>query len=178
MNNTILDDKPTTEPTPAAEPDKRDEVIQKVQNMCNRLGFLVTFKKSGGSEFMSHYFDAFIKLDNEFTFAATGNDNNHDNLLYAGKLIRKMPDKTEQEYDLNMYGADYLWVDFIREWKIFRSDIVARIEKRDILKTLANKLIAMANNIDLIIKQPETKEEKYDWMIAVEEAHKMIAEGK
>ena len=178
MNNTILDDNPTVEPTPTTEPDKRDEVIKKVQELCNRLGFLVTFKKNGGSEFMSHYFDAFIKLDDEFTFSATGNDSNRDNLLYAGKLIRKMPDKTEQEYDLQMYGADSIWVNFIREWNIFRRDIMARIEKRDILNTLARKLMSMANNIDLTIKQPETKEEKYDWMIAVEEAHKMIMEGK
>lgn len=157
--------------------DPRDEKIKQIQDLCNRLGFLVKIKKCE-TTFLASNFEATIDLDNDFMFGATGCSDIKSSLLYAGKLIKKLPDNKIVSYDLDLYGADAEWVKFIREWKLFKPQILERIQKRDILERLAKELNSMAMKIDLKISAPETKEEKYDWMMAVEEAHKMIAEGK
>lgn len=157
--------------------DPRDEKITQIQDLCNRLGFLVKIKKCDAT-FLASNFEATIDLDNDFMFGATGCSDIKSSLLYAGKLIKKLPDNKTVSYDLDLYGNDADWIKFIREWKIFKPQILERIQKRDILERLAKELNSMAMKIDLKISAPETKEEKYDWMMAVEEAHKMIAEGK
>lgn len=157
--------------------DPRDEKITQIQDLCNRLGFLVKIKKCDAT-FLASNFEATIDLDNDFMFGATGCSDIKSSLLYAGKLIKKLPNNKTVSYDLDLYGNDADWIKFIREWKIFKPQILERIQKRDILERLAKELNSMAMKIDLKISAPETKEEKYDWMMAVEEAHKMIAEGK
>lgn len=157
--------------------DPRDEKIKQIEDLCNRLGFLVKIKKCDSS-FLATHFEATIDLDNDFMFGATGCSDINYSLLYAGKLIKKLPDNKTVSYDLNLYGSDAEWIKFVREWKIFKPQILERIQKRDILERLAKELNSMALKIDLKISAPETKEEKYDWMMAVEEAHKMILEGK
>ena len=157
--------------------DPRDEKITQIQDLCNRLGFLVKIKECDAT-FLASNFEATIDLDNDFMFGATGCSDIKSSLLYAGKLIKKLPDNKTVSYDLDLYGNDADWIKFIREWKIFKPQILERIQKRDILERLAKELNSMAMKIDLKISAPETKEEKYDWMMAVEEAHKMIAEGK
>lgn len=163
--------------TTESQIDPRDEKIKQIQDLCNRLGFLVKCKKCA-SNVLSTNFDAVITLDNEFSFGATGCSEFNHCLLYAGKLIKTLSNGKTVEYDLDLYGNDDQWVKFIREWKIFKPQILERIQKRDILERLAKELNSMALKIDLKISAPETKEEKYDWMMAVEEAHKMIMEGK
>ena len=157
--------------------DPRDEKIKQIQDLCNRLGFFVKIKKCDAT-FLASNFEATIDLDNDFMFGATGCSDIKSSLLYAGKLIKKLPDNKTVSYDLDLYGSDAEWIKFVREWKIFKPQILERIQKRDILERLAKELTSMAMKIDLKISTPETKEEKYDWMMAIEEAHKMIAEGK
>lgn len=157
--------------------DPRDEKIKQIQDLCNRLGFFVKIKKCDAT-FLASNFEAIIDLDNDFMFGATGCSDIKSSLLYAGKLIKKLPDNKTVSYDLDLYGNDADWIKFIREWKIFKPQILERIQKRDILERLAKELNSMAMKIDLKIPAPETKEEKYDWMMAVEEAHRMIMEGK
>ena len=157
--------------------DPRDERIKQIQDLCNRLGFPVKIKKYGSS-FLATNFEVTIDLDNDFMFGATGCSEIKCSLLYAGKLIKRLPDNNTVSYDLDLYGSDADWIKFVREWKIFKPQILERIQKRDILERLAKELNSMALKIDLKISAPETKEQKYDWMMAVEEAHKMIMEGK
>lgn len=180
MDNDNIINNPAPETTTTQEQpkvDPRDDKIKQVQDLCNRLGFLVKFKKCP-SNFLSTNFEATIDLDNDFMFGATGCSDINHSLLYAGKLIKKLPDNKTVSYDLDLYGADAEWIKFVREWKIFKPQILERIQKRDILERLAKELNSMALKIDLKVSAPETKEEKYDWMMAIEEAHKMIMEGK
>lgn len=170
-----MDTRPTV--TTESQIDPRDEKIKQIQDLCNRLGFPVKIKKHESSV-LTTYFEATIDLDNDFMFGATGCSDISNSLLYAGKLIKKLPDNKTVSYDLDLYGPDAEWIKFIREWKIFKPQILERIQKRDILERLAKELNSMALKIDLKISAPETKEQKYDWMMAVEEAHKMIMEGK
>ena len=170
-----MDEKPNVNTESQIDP--RDEKIKQIQDLCNRLGFPVKIKKCGSS-FLATHFEATIDLDNDFMFGATGCSDIKCSLLYAGKLIKKLPDNNTVSYDLDLYGNDADWIKFIREWKIFKPQILERIQKRDILKRLAKELNSMALKIDLKISAPETKEQKYDWMMAIEEAHKMIMEGK
>ena len=170
-----MDERPNVNTESQIDP--RDEKIKQIQDLCNRLGFPVRIKKCESNILASH-FEATIDLDNDFMFVATGCSDINYSLLYAGKLIKKLPDNKTVSYDLNLYGSDTEWIKFIREWKIFKPQILERIQKRDILERLAKELNSMALKIDLKISAPETKEQKYDWMMAVEEAHKMIMEGK
>ena len=170
-----MDERPNVNTESQIDP--RDEKIKQIQDLCNRLGFPVKIKKCGSS-FLATHFEATIDLDNDFMFGATGCSDIKCSLLYAGKLIKKLPDNNTISYDLDLYGSDADWIKFIREWKIFKPQILERIQKRDILERLAKELNSMALKIDLKISAPETKEQKYDWMMAIEEAHKMIMEGK
>ncbi len=170
-----MDERPNVNTESQIDP--RDEKIKQIQDLCNRLGFPVRIKKCDSNVLASH-FEATIDLDNDFMFGATGCSDINCSLLYAGKLIKKLPDNKTVSYDLDLYGNDADWIKFIREWKLFKPQILERIQKRDILECLARELNSMALKIDLKISAPETKEQKYDWMMAVEEAHKMIMEGK
>lgn len=116
--------------------DPRDEKIKQIENLCNRLGFLVKIKKYDAN-FLASNFEATIDLDNDFMFGATGCSDIKNSLLYAGKLIKKLPDNKTVSYDLDLYGNDSDWINFIREWKIFKPQILERIQKREILECLA-----------------------------------------
>ena len=164
-----MDERPNV--TTESQIDPRDEKIKQLQDLCNRLGFPVKIKKHESSVLATH-FEATIDLDNDFIFGATGCSDISNSLLYAGKLIKTLSNGKTVEYDLDLYGNDDQWVKFVREWKIFKPQILERIQKRDILERLAKELNSMALKIDLKISAPETKEQKYDWMMAVEEAHK------
>lgn len=160
----LAEDKPKPE-------DPREKNLKRFINMCNRLGF-----KHGDIEMTlgSDYFHPTVILDDEFYLRGQCHSDS-ETLMYGVNLCRKNFDGEVVEYSLDMY-QDKEWVDFVQDWKLIKRSVLERIEKIDIIETLIKSLSSLKRGIDIQVKSPESKEQKYDWMIAIEKAKKLLEE--
>ena len=160
----LTQDKPKLE-------DPREKNLKRFMNTCNRFGF-----KHGDIEMTlgSDYFHPTVILDDEFYLRGQCHSDS-ETLMYGVNLCRKKFDGEVVAYSLDMY-QDKEWVNFVQDWKLIKRSVLERIEKIDIIETLIKSLSSLKRSIDIQVKSPESKEQKYDWMIAIEKAKKLLEE--
>lgn len=153
--------------------DPRKKNIEEFKRLCNRFGFQYDVSDVPPE---GRYWHPVVKLDDEFFLKGQGDDSETTtSRMYGVRLCRKTFDGKVKDYSLEIY-QDSFWVQFVQDWKLIKREILKRIEKKDIIDTLILSLQKMRNEIDLLVKEPESKEQKYDWMMAIEKAKKMLEE--
>lgn len=160
----LTQDKPKLE-------DPREKNLKRFMNTCNRFGF-----KHGDIEMTpgSDYLHPTVILDDEFYLRGQCHSSS-ETIMYGVNLCRKKFDGKVVSYSLDMY-QDKEWIEFVQDWKLIKRLVLERIEKIDIVETLIQSLSSLKRSIDIQVKSPESKEEKYDWMIAIEKAKKLLEE--
>lgn len=160
----LVQDKPKPE-------DPREKNLKRFIDICNRFGF-----RHGDIEMDkgSDYFHPTVILDDEFYLRGQCHSNS-DTIMYGVNLCRKKFDGKVVSYSLDMY-QDKEWIEFAQDWKLIKRLVLERVEKIDIIETLVKSLMDIKYKIDLQVKSQESKEQKYDWMIAIEKAKKLLEE--
>ena len=151
--------------------DPREKNLKRFINTCNRFGFTHgDIEMDKGSD----YFHPTVILDDEFYLRGQCHSD-LETLMYGVNLCRKKFDGKVVSYSLDMY-RDKEWIEFVQDWKLIKRFVLERIEKIDIIETLIQSLSSLKRSIDIQVKSPESKEQKYDWMIAIEKAKKLLEE--
>lgn len=151
--------------------DPREKNLKRFISTCQRFGFTHgDIEMDKGSD----YFHPTVILDDEFYLRGQCHSTS-DTIMYGVNLCRKKFDGKVVSYSLDMY-QDKDWIGFVQDWKLIKRLVLERVEKIDIIETLVKSLIDLKNKIDLQVKLPESKEQKYDWMIAIEKAKKLLEE--
>lgn len=151
--------------------DPREKNLKRFINTCNRFGFTHgDIEMTPGSD----YLHPTVILDDEFYLRGQCHSSS-ETIMYGVNLCRKKLDGKVVSYSLDMY-QDKDWIGFVQDWKLIKRSVLERVEKIDIIETLVKSLIGLKNKIDLQVKSPESKEQKYDWMIAIEKAKKLLEE--
>lgn len=160
----LTQDKPKPE-------DPREKNLKRFIDICNRFGF-----RHGDIEMDpgSDYIHPTVILDDEFYLRGQCHSTS-ETMMYGVNLCRKKFDGKVVSYSLDMY-QDKEWVEFVRDWKLIKRLVLERLEKIDIIETLIQSLSNLKRGIDIQVKSPESKEQKYDWMIAIEKAKKLLEE--
>lgn len=158
----LTQDKPKLE-------DPREKNLKRFMSTCNRFGF-----KHGDIEMTpgSDYLHPTVILDDEFYLRGQCHSSS-ETIMYGVNLCRKKFDGKVVSYSLDIY-QDKEWIEFVQDWKLIKRLVLERIEKIDIIETLIQSLSDLKRSIDIRVKSPESKEQKYDWMIAIEKAKKML----
>lgn len=170
--DTILDCMRSSEKLTCDHPkpeDPREKNLKRFINTCQRFGFTHgDIEMDPGSD----YFHPVVILDDEFYLRGQCHSTS-ETIMYGVNLCRKKFDGKVVSYALDMY-QDKEWIEFSQDWKLIKRLVLERVEKIDIIETLVKSLIDIKNKIDLQVKSQESKEQKYDWMIAIEKAKKML----
>lgn len=149
--------------------DPREKNLKRFMSTCQRFGFTHgDIEMDPGSD----YFHPTVILDDEFYLRGQSHSTS-DTIMYGVNLCRKKFDGKVVSYALDMY-QDKEWIEFAQDWKLIKRLVLERVEKIDIIETLVKSLMDVKHKIDLQVKAPESKEQKYDWMIAIEKAKKML----
>ena len=151
--------------------DPREKNLKRFISTCQRFGFTHgDIEMTPGSD----YLHPTVILDDEFYLRGQCHSSS-ETIMYGVNLCRKKFNGKVVSYSLDIY-QDKEWIEFVQDWKLIKRSVLERVEKIDIIETLIQSLSSLKRSIDIQVKSPESKEQKYDWMIAIEKAKKLLEE--